>query len=68
MRDYRLYRLDPRSGHFTGVEEMQAADNVEAVRLSNQLGLEVPTELWCGGHKVARFDARPEQAATAPQY
>lgn len=68
MPHYRLYRLDPRSGHFTGVDEMSAANDVEAIGLTTRRHLEVPTELWCGGHKVARFDARPEEAARPPLF
>ena len=67
MPDYRLYRLDPDSGHFTGVEEMNAADDHAAIRLTNERHLQVTTELWRGGHKVARSDARPEQTASAPR-
>ena len=67
MPDYRLYRLDPHSGHFTGVEEISADDDVEAICLTNLRLVEEPAELWRGGHKVARFDTRPEQAATAPR-
>lgn len=67
MQDYRLYHLHPQSGHFIGVEEMQAADNEAAVRATNERHRDVATELWCGGHKVARFDARPELVATAPR-
>ena len=66
MPDYRLYRLDPQSDHFLGVEEMNAVNDDAAICLANHRHFEVPTELWCGGHKVARLDARPEQAATAP--
>lgn len=67
MPDYRLYRLDPHSGHFIGVEEMQATDDGAAIRLTNERHSQVSTELWRGGHKVARFDARPEQPASAPR-
>jgi hypothetical protein len=67
MPDYRLYRLDPQSGHFMGVEELSAADDGEAICLTTRRHFEVPIELWCGGHKVARLDARPEHAATAPR-
>jgi hypothetical protein len=66
MPDYRLYLLNLHSGHIDGVEEFHSADHVEAICLTSQRNHEVPTELWCGGHKVARFDARPEQAAMVP--
>lgn len=66
MPDYRLYLLDPHSGHIEGVEQFHSADDVEAICLVNQRRDDVPTELWCGGRKVSRFDASPEMAATAP--
>jgi hypothetical protein len=67
MLEYRLYRLHPQSGHFIGVEEMQAADNAAAIRATNARHPDVATELWCGGHKVARFDARPVPVESAPR-
>jgi hypothetical protein len=67
MPDYRLYLLNPYSGHIDGVDEFHSADDVEAICLINQQSRNVPTELWRGGSKVARFDVRPEQAAAVPQ-
>lgn len=67
MPNYRLYSLHPDSGHFMGVEEIQAADNEAAVRATNERHRDVATELWCGAHKVARFDARPELVPSAPR-
>jgi hypothetical protein len=68
MPYYRLYLLNVRSGHIDGVEEFHSADHVEAICLSTQRNHKVPTELWCGREKVARFDAHPEQAAmVAPE-
>lgn len=66
MPDYRLYLLNPYSGHIDGVDEFHSADDVEAICLINQQDRDVPTELWCGACKVARFDARPEQATAVP--
>ena len=63
MPDYRLYLLNRHSGHIDGVDSFHSADDIEAICLVTQRGHNVPTELWCGGRKVARFDARPEQAA-----
>ena len=66
MPDYRIYKLDPRSGHFIGVEEVTAADDLAALCLTDQRHFEVPTETWCGGRKIACLDARLLPAATAP--
>jgi hypothetical protein len=67
MPDYRLYLLNRYSGHIDGVDEFHSADDVEAICLINQQSRDGPTELWRGGRKVARFDARPEQAMAVPK-
>jgi hypothetical protein len=64
--DYRLYRLDPFSGHIDGVEDMSASDDIEAICLVQNLQRTVPVELWRGGVKVVRIDAPPEIVPPAP--
>ena len=66
MPDYRLYLLNQHNGHIEGVEEFHSADHVEAICLATRKERDVPTELWCGGQKIARFDAGPEAVAAAP--
>ncbi|HKR25297.1 MAG TPA: hypothetical protein VJS15_08570 [Allosphingosinicella sp.] len=66
MPYYRLYHLDPYSGHITGAEEMFAADDVAAIHAIQQRQAEHPFELWQGGRKVVRLDARPQNAAPVP--
>lgn len=68
MPDYRLYLLNRHSGHIDGVEEFHSSDDVEAICFVGQKQRDVPTELWCGRQKVARFDTRPEAAATAGRH
>ena len=68
MPDYRLYLLDPHSGHINGVEEFHSADDIEAICLSSQREREVPSELWCGGRKITRFDSPPDAAAAVRQF
>jgi hypothetical protein len=63
MPYYRLYFLNPHSGHIDDAEDFHSCDDVEAICLVNQRKEAVPTELWCGGRKVSRFDALPEMAA-----
>jgi hypothetical protein len=65
MPNYRLYRLDPHSGHFIGVEEIHAADDVSAIHEIQQRSYGNSVELWDGGRKVTRIDALPEGAAFA---
>lgn len=65
MPDYRLYRMNPHSGHIDGVEEFHSGDDVEAILLVQDRPRRAPAELWCGGRKVLRLDAAPETASGA---
>ena len=67
MPDYRLYSLNPFSGHIDAVEEMSASDDIEAICLVQNRERTVPVELWRGGVKVVRIDAPPEIAPPAPR-
>lgn len=66
MPNYRLYRLDPDTGHFTGAEDFHASDDVEAICLVHQRELDVPAELWRGGQKVVHCEAEPQRAGHPP--
>lgn len=66
MPDYRLYLLNPFSGHIDGVEEVSASDDIEAICLVQNGGRKVPVELWRGGVKVVHIDAPPEIISAAP--
>lgn len=66
MTYYRLYHLDPYSGHINGAEEIVAADDVAAIHEIQQRQAEHPFELWQGGRKVVHLDARPQAAASVP--
>ena len=52
MGYYRLYLLDGPGGRFVGFEEIEAADDVEAVRAAEALPGGHARELWCGKRKV----------------
>lgn len=65
MPDYRLYRMNPHSGHIEGVEEFHSGDDVEAILLVQGRPRRAPAELWCGGRKVLRLDADRENMAHA---
>lgn len=54
---YRLYLLSNPEGRFVGFEEMEADDDVEAVRLAERFVGPQPLELWCGKRKVKSFAA-----------
>ena len=59
---YRLYLLSNPDGRFVGFEEIEAPDDVEAVRLAaDHVGAQ-PLELWCGKRKVKSFPAKAVQA------
>ena len=55
---YRLYLLDGPKGRFVGFEEIEAADDVEAVRIAGELPGSQARELWCGKRKVKTFSAK----------
>jgi hypothetical protein len=55
---YRLYLLDGPKGRFVGFEEIEAADDVEAVRRAEELPARHARELWCGKRKVKSFAAK----------
>jgi hypothetical protein len=55
---YRLYVLSGPEGRFVGFEEIEAEDDVAAVRQTDQFIGERPLELWCGSRKVRGFAAR----------
>jgi hypothetical protein len=66
MPDYRLYFMDPHSGHIDRVEDFHSGDDVEASLLVQRRAAGVPMELWTAGRKVMRVDAAPETATTQP--
>ena len=55
---YRLYLMSSPDGRFIGFEEIEAEDDVEAVRLAERHLGPQPLELWCGKRKVRAFAAR----------
>lgn len=58
MGYYRLYLLAEPGGKFVGFEEIEATDDVEAVRLAEaHLGAQT-LELWCGKRKIRTFPAK----------
>jgi hypothetical protein len=55
---YRLYLLSNPDGRFVGFEEIEAADDLEAVRIAEGHSGPQPLELWCGKRKVKNIPAR----------
>ena len=62
---YRLYLLSASDGRFVGFEEIEAPDDVEAVRVAQRHAGPQPLELWCGKRKVKSFPAVDDSAAMA---
>ena len=58
MAYYRLYLLAEPGGKFVGFEEIEAADDVDAVRQAEGYIGPQALELWCGKRKVRAFPAR----------
>ena len=65
MAYYRLYFMDPRSGHISAFEAIEADDDQAAITISEKhLGWQ-PLELWCEGRKVQRFEAVTDASSHA---
>ena len=60
---YRLYLLSSPDGRFVGFEEIDAPDDLEAVRVAEGHAGPQPLELWCGKRRVKSFPAK--QSGTA---
>ena len=55
MSYYRLYFRGGSTGGFTGVQELDAIDDVEASAKAEQYAGERIMELWCGTRQVRSF-------------
>jgi len=54
MAYYRLYHI--RGAHFSGFEEIEAADDAQAIDAAEHFtGTGGHAELWLGGHKIKRI-------------
>ncbi len=54
---YRLYLLNGPDGRFVGFHEIEAPDDVEAVRVAHERAGSNPLELWCGERRVTSIPA-----------
>lgn len=63
MKYYRLYLLANPDGRFVGFEEIEAGDDVEAVRIAQAFAGRHALELWCGARKIKSFPAQRVVAA-----
>ena len=54
---YRLYFMNPRNGHIERFESIAAEGDAAAMMAADAHQGRQPMELWCGGRKVARFEA-----------
>ena len=61
MTYYRLYHI--RGAHFSGFEEIEAADDAQAIDAAERCAGTGAAELWCGGHKIKRIVTKPAVAA-----
>lgn len=59
MSNYRLYFMDPVTGHIDRFEDFVASDDVEAIHQVSRRRRDVPVELWRDGEKVTRLDGEP---------
>ncbi len=56
MTYYRLYFMDPNSGHIFRFEEFEAAEEDEAIGRAERACEAEPVELWSGRRKVRRLE------------
>ena len=56
MAYYRLYHI--RGAHFSGFEEIEAADDAQAIDAAERLNGGGNAELWLDGHKIKRLVAK----------
>jgi hypothetical protein len=66
MPDYRLYRLDPITGHIDGAENFEASNDAEAAFLARQRVEDSSLELWRGSAKLALYEPERERAELPP--
>lgn len=57
---YRLYLLAEPNGKFVGFEEIEAADDIEAISVAEAHVGPQALELWCGKRKVRSFPPVPK--------
>ena len=57
MGYYRLYMMTASGGHIQAVQEIDAPDDAEAVRMAAERSGPQPLELWCRTRKVKSFEA-----------
>ena len=67
MGYYRLYFMDPRSGHISAFESIEAESDEAALAAAEKHRGGHALELWCQGRKVQRFEpvAAPPPSASA---
>lgn len=61
MAYYRLYHI--RGAHFSGFDEIEAADDRQAIDEAERLTGAGNAELWLSGHKIKRLSPRPNAVA-----
>ena len=65
MVTYRLYFMNPASGHIERYDEFEAVDDSAAIDFAAPQAGGQPLELWQHHRKIRRFDV-PRMAAFAP--
>lgn len=60
MANYRLYHI--KGAHFSGFDEIEAANDAQAIEKAEGLAGNGTSELWCSGHKIKRLSARRQEA------
>lgn len=53
---FKLYHLDPFTGHIDRAEELHASDSVEAIHSLQNRERPNPVELWVEGRKICHLE------------
>jgi hypothetical protein len=66
MPTYRMYYMNPFSGHIMHCREFEAPDDAAATKVCEEELSAGPIELWCDRRKVRRIDVHGHVSPFVP--
>lgn len=64
---YRLYFMNPVSGHIDRFLDFAAENNVTAIVAAHEHQGDAPLELWCGHKKICRIAPVASRPSVTPR-
>lgn len=64
---YRLYFMNPVSGHIDRFLDFAAENNVRAIVAAHEHEGDVPLELWCEHKRICRIAPLPIRPSVTPR-